>query len=74
MYRYWKSSGIVAKSVLGIALLTAAAGCNNAGPEIQQEQQEDLIDEREDDTLNTPGGEYRQEQQEDRMDEEEDAR
>lgn len=57
-----------------LSLVTAIPlGCG-AGPEIQQEQQEDMIDEREDDELDDPVTEYQREQQEDQMDETEDDR
>jgi hypothetical protein len=55
-----------------VSLVTAVPlGCG-AGSEIQQEQQEDMIDEREDEELNDPGTEIRQEQMEDQIDEQED--
>lgn len=50
------------------------AGCNNADQEMKQENREDIIDEREDEQLDTPAQEYRHEQIEDRIDEREDDR
>jgi hypothetical protein len=65
----------LAKWLLTLGILSILAGCG-AGPEMQQEmnqeQREDIIDEREDENLNSPGVEMRQEQTEDRMDERED--
>ena len=53
----------------------ALSGCGGDGDlrqEMQQEQREDIIDEREDERLQAPDAEYRQEQREDRLDEAED--
>ncbi|MGM0883343.1 MAG: hypothetical protein ACQEXQ_20190 [Bacillota bacterium] len=66
--------GTIHKLFLIVCLLTVLAGCNNANQEIKQEQREDIIDEREDEQLDTPAQEYRKEQMEDRMDEMEDRR
>jgi uncharacterized lipoprotein len=72
-----KKDMLMKKCLLTLGILAILAGCG-AGPEMQQEmnqgQREDIIDEREDETLNTPGVEMRQEQREDRMDELEDNR
>ncbi|HZG55935.1 hypothetical protein [Paenibacillus sp.] len=55
--------------------LTACGGNDmDMQQEMRQERQEDIIDEREDEQLNSPGVEYQQEQQEDRLDEAEDDR
>ncbi|MEW9672206.1 hypothetical protein [Ammoniphilus sp. 3BR4] len=58
------------KWALAAALLSVPIGCG-AGPEIQQERQEEMIDEHEDEQLNNPVTEYRQEQIEDRYDDRE---
>lgn len=55
------------------SLLLIPMGCG-AGTEIQQEQQKNMIDEREDEMMNDPASEYRQEQLEDQYDEMEDDR
>lgn len=62
------------KLFLIACLIIVLAGCNNANQEMKQEQREDIIDEREDEQLDTPAQEYRKEQMEDRMDEMEDRR
>lgn len=66
--------GGIHKLFLIACLLTVLAGCNNANQEMKQENREDIIDEREDEQLETPAQEYRREQMEDRMDEIEDRR
>ncbi|MFC4779408.1 hypothetical protein ACFO9Q_21650 [Paenibacillus sp. GCM10023252] len=69
-----KNKGAVYKLLVLLGLFTMLMGCNNeeAKQEMKQEQQEDIIDEREDRQLDSPVKEYRQEQMEDRMDERED--
>ncbi|HZG88206.1 hypothetical protein [Paenibacillus sp.] len=66
----WAAGAAAAALALGLT----ACGGDGMRQEMQQERQEDIIDEREDEQLNTPGTEYQQEQREDRMDETEDER
>jgi hypothetical protein len=49
------------------ALAAMLTGCNNDGPQMQQERAGEIIDEREDEQLNDPATEYRTEQVEDRL-------
>ncbi|AEI43991.1 hypothetical protein [Paenibacillus mucilaginosus] len=64
-----------AKGALAAMLLGAAlTGCEDPQTEMQQERQEDLLDEREDRTLQNPVREMRNERMEERLDEMEDRR